>query len=96
MELLVLSGHICNWGLSLLYAKRSALLRPLDWGSIVGREVQRRTTTGSIIGAGRAANLSGDFLPAHSVKTLHCATIQRIVDFNAEIPVGEKMAEEWK
>jgi hypothetical protein len=29
MEVAVLSGHICNWGLSLLYAKRSALLRRL-------------------------------------------------------------------
>ena len=64
-------------------------MEALGLGYTVGREVETRTTTRNIIGTGRAANVSGDFLPAHSAKTLHCHTIQRIVDFKGEIPVGE-------
>jgi len=60
------------------------------------RKVETRTTTRHTIGAGRAANWSGEFLPAHSGKTLHRHTIQRILDFPGEIPVGETRTEEWR
>jgi len=69
MEVLVLSGHICNWGLSLLYEKKSELWRPLDWVTSFAERFEGETTRHIIGGAGRAANLSGDFLPRHSVKT---------------------------
>ena len=41
MEVAVLSGHICNWGLSLLYAKRNELLRPLDWVTSFAQSLKR-------------------------------------------------------
>jgi hypothetical protein len=41
MEVAVLSGHICNWGLGLLYAKRSELLRALDWGTSFAQSLER-------------------------------------------------------
>jgi len=48
MEVAVLSGHICNWGLSLLYAKREVNY----WGRWTGwhrlRELEARGTTGKL------------------------------------------------
>jgi hypothetical protein len=90
MEVAVLSGHICNWGLSLLYAKRSALWRLLDC-DMVGREVEARGTTRKLSAPGRARNFSEDFSSCTLWQNSPGHAIRRIVDLKGETPVGEQM-----
>jgi hypothetical protein len=73
MEVAVLSGHICNWGLSLLYAKRSELVRPLDWVTSF-RERLKREPPRAISSAQAEQLTQAEIFFLHTLPKLSSAT----------------------